>query len=63
MASGLKGLGYIWAYVEENAMLGIQEETESTLVELLKFRDKITETRMEITVEKPGGFILIYLEP
>lgn len=44
-------------------MLGIQEETESTLVELLKFRDKITETRMEITVEKPGGFILIYLEP
>lgn len=59
----VQGVGLYWAYVEENATLGIQEESKSTLVELLKFLDKITEMRMEITVEKPGGFILMYLEP
>jgi hypothetical protein len=63
MASRFRGLGCIGLIVEEDVTFGIQEASKSTLVELLKFRDKITETWMGITVEKPGGFILICLEP
>lgn len=63
MASRFRGLGCIGLIVEKDVTFGIQEASKSTLVELLKFRDKITKTWMGITVEKPGGFILIYLEP